>query len=132
MTRARQPHHAAADVGPCRSNGPRLRPATPSGAAHGAGSSSHWNAAPPLTRALAEKARSERAEGVGFEPTVGRTHNGFRDRPIRPLSHPSEDQASGRGRRAEKNEARSSAHSSARTPWVTGTSWFSLGSEHRL
>ena len=29
------------------------------------------------------------AEGVGFEPTVGRTHNGFRDRPIRPLSHPS-------------------------------------------
>src|SRR5947207_2266454 len=34
------------------------------------------------------------AEGVGFEPTVGRTHNGFRDRPIRPLSHPSERGAS--------------------------------------
>jgi hypothetical protein len=29
------------------------------------------------------------AEGVGFEPTVRMTHNGFRDRPIRPLSHPS-------------------------------------------
>jgi hypothetical protein len=30
-----------------------------------------------------------RAEGVGFEPTVRMTYNGFRDRPIRPLSHPS-------------------------------------------
>jgi hypothetical protein len=30
-----------------------------------------------------------RAEGVGFEPTVPKGHNGFRDRPIRPLSHPS-------------------------------------------
>ncbi len=29
------------------------------------------------------------AEGVGFEPTVPQGHNGFRDRPIRPLSHPS-------------------------------------------
>ena len=29
------------------------------------------------------------AEGVGFEPTVPIRHNGFRDRPIRPLSHPS-------------------------------------------
>lgn len=29
------------------------------------------------------------AEGVGFEPTVPKGHNGFRDRPIRPLSHPS-------------------------------------------
>ncbi len=28
-------------------------------------------------------------EGVGFEPTVPIRHNGFRDRPIRPLSHPS-------------------------------------------
>ncbi len=27
------------------------------------------------------------AERVGFEPTVGKTHNGFRDRPIRPLWH---------------------------------------------
>ncbi len=35
------------------------------------------------------------AEGVGFEPTVTRSHNGFRDRPIRPLSHPSEFKASG-------------------------------------
>ncbi len=31
------------------------------------------------------------AEGVGFEPTVPIGHSGFRDRPIRPLSHPSED-----------------------------------------
>ncbi len=30
------------------------------------------------------------AEGVGFEPTVTLIgHNGFRDRPIRPLWHPS-------------------------------------------
>ena len=28
------------------------------------------------------------AEGVGFEPTVPIRHNGFRDRPIQPLSHP--------------------------------------------
>ena len=34
-------------------------------------------------------ARRGPAEGVGFEPTVRMTHNGFRDRPIRPLSHPS-------------------------------------------
>jgi hypothetical protein len=32
------------------------------------------------------------AEGVGFEPTVRRTYNGFRDRPIRPLSHPSREE----------------------------------------
>ena len=35
-----------------------------------------------------------RAEEVGFEPTVPRGHNGFRDRPIRPLSHSSGDDAS--------------------------------------
>jgi hypothetical protein len=30
------------------------------------------------------------AEGVGFEPTVAhKDHNGFRDRPDRPLRHPS-------------------------------------------
>ena len=29
------------------------------------------------------------AEGVGFEPTVPIRHNGFRDRPVRPLRHPS-------------------------------------------
>ena len=29
------------------------------------------------------------AEGVGFEPTVGITYNGFRDRPVQPLRHPS-------------------------------------------
>ncbi len=32
----------------------------------------------------------DEAEGVGFEPTVDRkAHNGFRDRPDRPLWHPS-------------------------------------------
>ncbi len=36
--------------------------------------------------------RRPAAEGVGFEPTVPRGHNGFRDRPIRPLSHPSSEQ----------------------------------------
>ena len=34
------------------------------------------------------------AEGVGFEPTVPMRHNGFRDRPIRPLSHPSGEEPS--------------------------------------
>ena len=29
------------------------------------------------------------AEGVGFEPTVRIAYNGFRDRPVRPLRHPS-------------------------------------------
>ena len=34
--------------------------------------------------------RGRRAEGEGFEPSVDRkAHNGFRDRPIQPLSHPS-------------------------------------------
>ena len=35
-----------------------------------------------------------RAEEVGFEPTVPMRHNGFRDRPIRPLSHSSGRDAS--------------------------------------
>jgi hypothetical protein len=31
------------------------------------------------------------AEGEGFEPSVDReAHNGFRDRPVQPLRHPSE------------------------------------------
>ncbi len=34
------------------------------------------------------------AEEVGFEPTVPRRHNGFRDRPIRPLSHSSVEEIS--------------------------------------
>ena len=29
------------------------------------------------------------AEGEGFEPPVGRAHNGFQDRRNRPLCHPS-------------------------------------------
>ena len=40
-------------------------------------------------RAWAAKAPS-RLEGEGFEPSVRRkTHNGFRDRPVQPLRHPS-------------------------------------------
>src|SRR5262245_18901150 len=40
------------------------------------------------------------AEGVGFEPTVPIAgHNGFRDRPVRPLRHPSVDDLTGWGRR---------------------------------
>ncbi len=39
--------------------------------------------------------RSSAAEGVGFEPTVPIGHNGFRDRPIRPLSHPSRSHVTG-------------------------------------
>ena len=32
------------------------------------------------------------AEGEGFEPSVDRkAHNGFRDRPVQPLRHPSEE-----------------------------------------
>ena len=31
--------------------------------------------------------KGDLAERVGFEPTVPRRHNGFRDRPIQPLSH---------------------------------------------
>ena len=38
------------------------------------------------------------AERVGFEPTVPIGHNGFRDRPVRPLRHLSADRvAGGRG-----------------------------------
>ena len=36
----------------------------------------------------------EMAEGLGFEPRV-LAHNGFQDRPIRPLWHPSEIEATG-------------------------------------
>ena len=37
------------------------------------------------------------AEGEGFEPSVDRkAHNGFRDRPVQPLRHPSEARASER------------------------------------
>jgi hypothetical protein len=33
---------------------------------------------------------------VGFEPTVDETaHNGFRDRPVQPLRHPSEGPVTG-------------------------------------
>ena len=71
------------------------------------------------------------AEGVGFEPTVPKGHNGFRDRPIRPLSHPSE-RAGYRDRRSAKKAVSSAPAASASTPARTCTSWFSLGSAHRL
>jgi hypothetical protein len=45
----------------------------------------------PRTSAPATGISSPVAEGVGFEPTVDQTaHNGFRDRPVQPLRHPSE------------------------------------------
>jgi hypothetical protein len=47
------------------------------------------NHMPTPAGAFVEKAPALPAEGVGFEPTVPNGHNGFRDRPIRPLSHPS-------------------------------------------
>ena len=46
------------------------------------------------------------AEGVGFEPTVPIRHNGFRDRPIRPLWHPSADGAADRTRRPDARQDR--------------------------
>ena len=60
----------------------------------------------PVRRTTACALRSETpaqdtkcvAEGVGFEPTVRpKTYNGFRDRPVQPLRHPSGVQSS-RGR----------------------------------
>ncbi len=33
------------------------------------------------------------AEGVGFEPTVGDTHNRFQDGLLQPLGHPSGEQS---------------------------------------
>ena len=71
------------------------------------------------------------AEAVGFEPTVPRGYNGFRDRPIRPLSHASVAEIT-RVRRAAKNPVRTAEQSSASTPPVTGSSWLSRGSVHRL
>jgi hypothetical protein len=45
----------------------------------------------PRTSAPAAGISCPVAEGVGFEPTVDQTaHNGFRDRPVQPLRHPSE------------------------------------------
>ena len=73
------------------------------------------------------------AEGVGFEPTVPIAgHNGFRDRPVRPLRHPSVGDLTGCGRclprfprldrgAAAKNSRSSAALSSARTPCTTAT-----------
>ena len=46
-------------------------------------------------------ARSEpRAEGVGFEPTMGVTHNGFQDRRTRPLCEPSRRRTASCGRQS--------------------------------
>jgi ketosteroid isomerase-like protein len=43
------------------------------------------------------------AEGVGFEPTVPLAgHNGFRDRPVRPLRHPSVFESTVRCRRSHR------------------------------
>ena len=60
---------------------PRLRGEQNAGVAQarGVGGAAH----PP------RPAAAVMAEGVGFEPTVRKAHNGFRDRPVRPLRHPS-------------------------------------------
>jgi hypothetical protein len=73
------------------------------------------------------------AEGVGFEPTVRRTYNGFRDRPIRPLSHPSGGRAYwAPGRRLAKKARNSAPHSRSSTYGTTSSSWLRRGSAHRL
>jgi hypothetical protein len=56
----------------------------------------HYHTKAPQPRAF----RLYSAEGVGFEPTVDETaHNGFRDRPVQPLRHPSEGPVTGEGGR---------------------------------
>jgi hypothetical protein len=74
------------------------------------------------------------AEGVGFEPTEPIGLNGFRDRPIRPLSHPSGiyrsrpvrvpvgERRRTCQRRSAKKRVSSSAASAACTPGRTMTS----------
>ena len=45
---------------------------------------------------LPEFQHDDLAEGEGFEPSVDRkAHNGFRDRPVQPLRHPSGELRSG-------------------------------------
>ena len=61
----------------------------------------------------------------------GYRYNGFRDRPIQPLSHPSESGLEGSGRqprRAAKKSVSSSAHSAASTPPSTAGRWLRRGS----
>ena len=80
----------------------------------------------------ANQGRSPKSGGSGIRTHGDLRHNGFRDRPIRPLSHPSGGQASGRPRRWAKKSARRAADSSAQTPGVTASSWLRRGSAHRL
>src|SRR5579875_1861261 len=62
------------------------------------------------------------AEGVGFEPTVRRTYNGFRDRPIRPLSHPSGEETRRRApRRSSVIEARCPSRPASTGPPQVGS-----------
>ena len=83
-----------------------------------------------------------RAEEVGFEPTVPMRHNGFRDRPIRPLSHSSGGETSRSGlfrlggrplgpfcgeERGQEGAALVRPHAGR-----TASSWLSRGSTHRL
>ena len=43
-----------------------------------------------LHHAAAPRRLTHKTEGEGFEPSVDRkAHNGFRDRPVQPLRHPS-------------------------------------------
>ena len=84
-----------------------------------------------MTWAFGTSTQVTAAEGVGFEPTVPKGHNGFRDRPIRPLSHPS----GGGGypvRFAAKKASSNAAAREAPTPGSTATSWLRRGSTHTL
>src|SRR5579875_1236697 len=91
---------------------------------------------------------TQRAEGVGFEPTVPLRAQRF-SRPsdsatlaslrVTLLAIPGTprlalafERCTQPLRRSVKNEVSRAAHSSASTPAVTGTSWFSLGSTKRL
>jgi hypothetical protein len=59
-----------------------------------------------------------RAEGEGFEPSVDRkAHNGFRDRPVQPLRHPS-----------ERPQIIGTLYRYARSPATSNSSSFSCGS----
>jgi hypothetical protein len=54
----------------------------------------HWEPTPTTQEAQTPGQKpgsgpSFMAEGVGFEPTAGRTCDGFQDRSVRPLRHPS-------------------------------------------
>ena len=70
-----------------------------------------------------------RGGGGGIRTHGALRHNGFRDRPIRPLSHPSGPVTYYSVRSESKNPESNSPHSFALIPPFHGVSWLSLGSE---